>query len=84
MRSKLESLKSPYQILAIAADESKLYEIERLTWFKGLEAVADQDKELRNAKIFINSLPNCTLCEEDINNLMDKYGTLFNLSLIHI
>ncbi|MDB2107221.1 EAL domain-containing protein [Clostridium paraputrificum] len=84
MRSKLESLKSPYQILAIAADESKLYEIERLTWFKGLEAVADQDKELRNAKIFINSLPNCTLCEEDINNLMDKYGTLFNRVVVEL
>ena len=81
MRSKLESLKSPYQILAIAADESKLYEIERLTWFKGLEAVADQDKELRNAKIFINSLPNCKLCEEDINNLMDK---LFNRVVVEL
>ncbi|MDU6853767.1 MAG: EAL domain-containing protein [Zhenhengia sp.] len=84
MRSKLESLRSLYQILAIAASESKLYEIERLTWFKGFEAVEGQKEALGDAKIFINSLPNYVLSEEDLNELIDKYGIYFTRVVVEL
>ena len=84
MRSKLESLRSLYQILAIAASESKLYEIERLTWFKGFEAVEGQKEALGDTKIFINSLPNYVLCEEDLNELIDKYGIYFTRVVVEL
>ena len=84
MRSKLESLKSPYQVLAIAASESKLYEIEKLTWFKGLETIEKHYEELGDAKIFINSIPNYVLFEEDFNKLLGEYKKYFTRVVVEI
>ena len=84
MRSKLASLKSPYQILAIAASESRLYEIERMTWFKVLETVEKYDKELGDAKIFINSLPNYLLSEEDLEKLIAQYEKYFGRVVVEL
>lgn len=84
MRSKSASLKNPYQILAIAASESRLYEIERMTWFKVLETVENYDKELGDAKIFINSLPNYLLSEEDLEKLIAQYGKYFTRVVVEL
>ena len=84
MRSKLENLKSPYKILAIAAAESRLHEIEKITWFKSLETVEKYSEELKDAKIFINSLSNYLLCDDDLNELMDKYGKYFTNVVVEL
>lgn len=84
MRSKLESLKSPYQILAIAASESRLYEIERMTWFKVLETVEKYNEALGDAKIFVNSLPNYLLSEEDFGELIAKYEKYFTRVVVEL
>lgn len=68
MRSLLPSFKSPQEISELARLEFKLDKIERLTWFKAMEAFRGHLLHQRIAphcKVFINSLPNQLLSEED-------------------
>ena len=74
MRSKLDTIKSPFHIISLATAESKLYEIERLTWFKSLEAYVDNKDYIGDARLFINSIPNYVLSDEDSKKFEDKYG----------
>lgn len=74
MRSKLESIKSPIQIISLATAESKLYQIEKLTWFKALEAFAEHEDEVGDAKLFINSIPNYVLSDDDAKEFEERYS----------
>lgn len=77
MRSKLPTIRSPFHIISLATAESKLYEIERLTWFKSFEAFAKNEKEFGDAKLFINSIPNYVLSEKDAKEMEDRYLKYF-------
>ena len=74
MRSQIDTIKSPFHIISLATAESKLYEIERLTWFKSLEAYVDNKDYIGDARLFINSIPNYVLSDEDSKKFEDKYG----------
>lgn len=54
MRSRLDSIPTVYEILSLAKQESKLYEIERLTWFKSMESFVDlvQSKAVKGNQSF--------------------------------
>ncbi len=84
MRSKLESIKSPLEILQLATSESKLYEIERLTIFKSLEFYHKHRKNFNDAKLFINSIPNYILSPEDSELLESKYSEELNNVVIEL
>ena len=76
MRSQLDSLKNPLHIIKLATADSRLYEIERITFFKALEAFVNNKEKFKNAKLFINSIPNHALSNEDLEkfeNLYEKY-----------
>lgn len=69
MRPQSEVFKSPLELIRIARTGAKLYEIERLTWLLGLRCFREQLEKGNipmNAKIFINSLSNCIMKEEDL------------------
>lgn len=74
MRSKLPSLKSPQEILTLARSQFKLYQIERLSWFKAMKDVCEQKEAFGDCKIFINSIPNQVLSEEDFHNFEEKFS----------
>ncbi len=72
MRPQSELLKSPLELIRIAKTGAKLYEIERLTWFLSMRGFRRQVAEGNisdNAKIFINSLSNCIINNDDLENL---------------
>lgn len=73
MRPRMETIKSPFDILRLAQSQSKLYEIERITWFKAMEAFENNRKKFGDAKIFINSIPNHVLSDNDIIKFEKKY-----------
>lgn len=73
MRSKLESLKSPMEILNLAKSQSKLYEIERLTWFRSMADFVKQKQIPDNVHIFINSIANQILSPEDFEEFQQRY-----------
>ncbi len=58
----------------VAEAQFKLDKIERLTWFHALKGFFDQIRDDDNAHIFINSIPNQLLSEEDWQMLEDLYG----------
>lgn len=77
MRSKLELFKSPMDILRIANSESKLYDVEVMTWFKSMEAFVSKIEEGicdKNSKVFINSIANQIMNEESIDLFYHLYG----------
>ena len=69
MRSKLDLFKNPTDILSFAYSSSKLHDIEIITWFEAMKAfVAKINKGIcsKNSKVFINSIANQIMNEEDI------------------
>lgn len=65
----------PDNLLRVAEAQFKLDKIERLTWFHGLKGFFDQVRDGDNARIFINSIPNQLLPDEDWQALEDLYGS---------
>lgn len=73
MRSQLESLKNPLHIIKLATANSRLHEIEKITFFKAMEGFVGYMNELKEVKLFINSIPNHTLSDEDIEKFEKLY-----------
>lgn len=68
----------PLEVLDIASNLGKLYEIEKATMYNVLQVVSENASIFENKKIFINSIPSHTLNEEDLGIIVDKYGYLMN------
>ena len=85
MRSLLQSLKSPQEILTLARSQSKLYQIERLTCFGATEAFFKDNRGADlDAKLFINSIPSQTLADNDVILLEGLYGDLLNRIVLEL
>lgn len=65
---------SPLEILRIAREHGKLYDIERLTFENVLEIVS-KTPAIRRKKIFINSVPDFMITEYDFNRLCENTAT---------
>ena len=76
MRAAAPEFKNTEHLLRLASSQSKLYEIERLTWFKSLETC---ENLLANGslggdeKIFVNSISTQILREEHLTQLEERY-----------
>ncbi|MCM1132869.1 MAG: EAL domain-containing protein [Ruminococcus flavefaciens] len=69
MRPQSETLHSPMEFIRIAKTGAKLNDVERITWtlaFREFKKQIAQGNINPKAKIFINSLSNCTLTPEDV------------------
>lgn len=73
MRPQVETLKSPLDIIRLAHSQSKLADIERITWFNAMEGFIDNQEAFGNAKVFINSIPNHRLSDADLEKFETKY-----------
>lgn len=84
MRSELESLKKPLDIIKLATADSRLYEIEKLTFFKSLESYVENQKYFKNKKLFINSIPNYVLVNDDLKNFEKMYWRYLDNIVVEI
>lgn len=76
MRPQSSTFKSPLELIRIAKTCAKLYEIERLTWTEAIKPFhkAINDKIIpRNTKIFINSISNCIINDDDVEKLETEH-----------
>ena len=73
MRPMLDAFQSPLDVLAMARSQSKLYQIERLTFYKAFEVFSKYSPPEEDYRIFINSIPNQFLSVEDILKLDELY-----------
>ena len=84
MRSKLETIANPFQIIQIATAESKLYEIERLTFLKALESFKKNEQYFGSSKMFINSIPNQMLSYKDTLEIENEYGEYLSRLVVEL
>lgn len=84
IRPVSDLLGRPDNLLRVAEAQFKLDKIERLTWFHALKGFFEQVREDDNARIFINSIPNQLLSEEDWKMLEESYGNKLSRIVMEI
>lgn len=84
MRPRIESLRSPEDVMRLAKAQSKLYQVEKMTWMSALEAVERQRSHGDKFRIFINSVPNHVLEDGDTQELEKKYRHILDRVIIEI
>ena len=87
MRPKTPFFKNVVDVLRTARFQNKLKYIEKLTWFSALQKAADalgNDTKFANAKIFINSIPNQILDDEDFEVIERKYKSILGRVVLEL
>lgn len=84
MRTYGEINMNPGEILQIATDYKRLYEIEMATFKNVLDFVSNHDDVFKGKKIFINTIPGHFLNETDYNYINLKYGSILNNCVIEV
>lgn len=84
MRPKSEKLKSINEIVRLAKEQSKLYQLEYLTWNGAIEACKIQGYFLNDKKLFINSISNTSLSDSDFIKFEEKYSDCIKNLVIEI
>ena len=64
----------PDNLLRVAENQTKLGQIEKITWFHALKEFFNQLRPNDTAKIFINSIPDQILSPDDMEELERIYG----------
>lgn len=83
MRSQLDTISTPDQVLTLARSQSKLYRIERLTFFGALEAFS-RYPEVHGVTLFVNSIATQRLSADDEMALSERYPDLLRNLVIEI
>lgn len=73
MRPQGRMFKTPQDIIRMAQMHSKLDMVEHLTWFKALEVFEQQLQGDTKTRLFVNSIPNISLNDEDLTKLVQRY-----------
>lgn len=87
MRPQSEILKSPLEFIRLAKTGAKLNDVEKLTWTQALKAFKIQVGKgniSASSKIFVNSISNCILNDEDLEKLESDYQDLLNNVVLEI
>ncbi len=84
MRSRLRAFNNPIEILTIARSQSKLYQIERLTWTLSLRDFRRHKTVPANCKLFVNSIASEHLSPEDILELEKEYGDTLSRVVVEL
>lgn len=68
---------NPLQILDIATDFNRLYDIEKATMRNNLAYLNEHRKTFKNRRLFINSIPSHMLNEKDFREICEEFYDLF-------
>ena len=69
---------TPLEILKIAREKGRLYEVEHATVFGIMERYVRNYNDFHGCKVFINTIPGFFLNEEDCNALIGKYESFLD------
>ena len=87
MRVNTPTLTSPSQVMALAHELDRLYDIERITMFHSSEAFEKlQSRGLirKDALLFVNSIANVDLNDEDVQEYHRRYSDLLKQLVVEI
>lgn len=82
VRPKTETLKTPKELLSVARVQSKLYQIEKMTWFEVMQSYEESRETIGDVKIFVNSIPSQVLSDRDKHQFEQRYGHLISNMVI--
>lgn len=74
MRTRDGIKMSPLEILDVAEEYNRLYDIEKATLFNVMERYAKDYEMFADAKVFINTIPGNFLDKKDLDDLVERYG----------
>ncbi len=66
---------NPLEVLSIAKQYHRLYEIEKATMFNVMERYSSNPECFGGRSVFINTIPGHFLHSDDIDELVEKYGS---------
>lgn len=84
IRPVSDLLGRPDNLLRVAESQSKLGQIERITWFHALKGFITQIDPDDNALLFLNSIPNQIIPTKDIPKLELLYGSCLERVVLEI
>lgn len=84
MRPISDNIKSPLDLFRLAKAQSKLYQMEELTWMNILKEYCENIEHFGGRKIFLNSIPNAVLPEYDFIYLETNYGDYLKNIVVEI
>lgn len=87
MRVNAPNLKSPMDVLQIAKETERMQDIETLTFFKAAETfekLLEENKLEKDALLFINSIADVCMSEENVNKFSESFGSLREYIVIEI
>ncbi len=84
MRPKSDIINTPYLLLELAKAESKLDKIERLVMKKAFEKIKENKDQLKNYKVFVNSIADQILTEKEFEIYKDKYPDILSSLVIEV
>lgn len=84
MRPTAHNSVSPHDVITFATEQNKLNIIEKLTWFTALDNFSMQNEAIEGKKIFINSIPNEMLSEDELRELEENYGEFLSSVVLEI
>lgn len=84
MRPTLGSITTPSDVMRLAKAQSRLRDIEILTFTQALHYCSQREKVLGDKKIFINSIPDQLLPKEIYQKLLDQYGKYYKQLVVEI
>lgn len=84
MRPMMPNFNGPYEVLSVAAAQSKLPQLDRVVALTALESVESNEDIISGRHIFINSIPTETIDVSLFKELKDKYSKYFDQVVIEI
>ncbi len=84
MRPVSEIKLTPLDVLSVAAKDNCLVSVERMTLSNVMRLVAENESKITGKKVFINTIPNMLLPQEEFESLCENYGRLFENTVIEI
>ena len=75
---------TPIQILAIAREFGRLYDVEKTTLFGIIEQYVRDYRDFHGCKVFINTIPGHFLTAEDCTEILARYGSYLDCFVLEL
>lgn len=84
MRTNKDIGLSPMEVLRIAQEHFRLYDVEHATLYNVMAYVEEHFELFKGKRVYINSIPGCSLTDEDRQEFISRYSHLFHMCTIEI
>lgn len=84
MRSGRGIQLSPLQILRVAREYNRLYDVERASFFGIIGQYVSQNRDFNGCKVFINTIPGHFLTEEDCSEIRSRYSNYLDCFVLEL